>query len=94
VSLYILMLEMLQELELTVGPLREDRCAERLHDLLHGDGLSSELVLCGAVPCLVTIINSVSSQDAVPDQSKGTHAHRLQVGISVGGESIYAIAFG
>lgn len=37
---YVLMLQMLQELELTVRPLSQDRSAEGLHDLLHSDRLS------------------------------------------------------
>lgn len=45
---YVLMAKMLQQLELTVGSLGEDWSTERLHDLLDCNGLSGELVLCGA----------------------------------------------
>lgn len=43
---HILMSQMLEELQLTVGSLGQDRCAERLHNLFDGDGLPSKLVLC------------------------------------------------
>jgi hypothetical protein len=36
----------LQELQLAVGTLGQDRCAERLHDLLDSNGLVCELILC------------------------------------------------
>lgn len=45
----ILVLEVLQELELAVGSLRQNWRAERLHNLLDSHGLPSKLVLCGAV---------------------------------------------
>jgi hypothetical protein len=35
---YVFMLDMLEEFELAVGALGEDRCAEGFHDLLDGDG--------------------------------------------------------
>ena len=38
------MLEMLEKLELAIGPLGKDGCAERLHDLFDGDILACELV--------------------------------------------------
>jgi hypothetical protein len=40
------MLDMLEELELAIGAFGEDRRAERLHDLLDGDGCTSKLVFC------------------------------------------------
>lgn len=40
---------MLEQLQLSVGTFREDRCAEGLHDLLYRHGLSGELVLGGTV---------------------------------------------
>lgn len=43
---HILMPQMLQKLQLAVGALGKDRCAERLHDLLDSDSLVCELVLC------------------------------------------------
>jgi len=45
---HILMSQVLQELQFAVGTLGQDRCAERLHDLLDSDGLVCELVLCRA----------------------------------------------
>jgi hypothetical protein len=41
---YILVAEVLEQLQLSVGSLSEDRCAEGLHDLLDGDILVRELV--------------------------------------------------
>lgn len=41
------MLDVLEQLELAVGPLAEDGGAERLHDLLHGDRCARKLVFCG-----------------------------------------------
>lgn len=41
----VLMTQMLQQLELTISPFRQYRCAERLHNLLDGHGLSGELIL-------------------------------------------------
>lgn len=46
---YVLVTEMFQEFEFSVSTLREDRSAERLHDLFHRDGLACELILCGTV---------------------------------------------
>lgn len=42
---HILVSKMLQKLQLAVCPLRQDRSAEGLHDLLDGHRLASELVL-------------------------------------------------
>jgi hypothetical protein len=55
---YILVSEMLEQFELAVCALRQNRSAEGLHDLLDGDGLAGELVLgraarlsvCASVP--------------------------------------------
>lgn len=44
---YVLVLDVFEELELTVGALAEDRGAEWLHDLLDRDGGACELVLGG-----------------------------------------------
>lgn len=45
---YIFMSQVLEQLELSIGPLGQDRRAERLHDLLDGDGLVCQLVFGGA----------------------------------------------
>jgi hypothetical protein len=55
---YIFVLEMLQELELTVSPLCQDGSAEGLHDLLNSYSLASELVLCRATPMSQYAVNS------------------------------------
>ena len=49
---YVLMLEVLQQLQLSVCSLRQDRRAEGFHDLLHRNRLSGELVLRRAVRTL------------------------------------------
>lgn len=46
---HVLVADVLQQLELSVGPLAQYRCRKRLHDLLDGDRGVCELVLCGAV---------------------------------------------
>lgn len=46
VRTHILVPEMLEELQFSVRALRQDWGAEGLHDLLDGNGLAGELVLC------------------------------------------------
>lgn len=41
---HVLVSEMLEQLQLTVGTFREDRSAEGLHDLLDSDRLAGQLV--------------------------------------------------
>jgi len=45
VPTYVLMLQMLEQFQLTVCSLGQDGCAERLHDLLHRHSLPCELIL-------------------------------------------------
>jgi hypothetical protein len=40
----ILVPEMLEQLQLTISALRQDGCAEGLHDFLHGNGLAGKLI--------------------------------------------------
>lgn len=47
VDTHILVPEMLQQLQFSVGPFSQDRSAERLHNLLDGDILVRELVSGG-----------------------------------------------
>lgn len=47
---HILVSEVLQELQLSVCALGQDRSAEGLHDLLDGHGLAGELILGRAAP--------------------------------------------
>jgi len=79
----ILVPEVLQELELTVCSLRQDRSAKWLHDLLHGDGLAGELILGRAV--WLSGHDSQGGEAAsstVPDKTERAHAYGLQVGVS------------
>lgn len=41
---HVLVADVLQQLQLPVGPLAQHRCRERLHDLLDGDGGVGELI--------------------------------------------------
>jgi len=43
------MLNVFQKFQFTVSPLRQDRRAEGLHDLLHCNSDACELILCGTV---------------------------------------------
>ena len=45
-AFYVLVSKMFEQLELSVGSFGEDGCREGLHDLLDGDGLLRQLVLC------------------------------------------------
>jgi len=47
---YVLVAQVLEQLQLTVCALGQDGCAEGLHDLLDCDGRGSELILGRAVP--------------------------------------------
>ena len=51
VSAHILVPQVLQQLEFSVGSFRQDRGTDWLHDLLDGHGLVGELILCRATQC-------------------------------------------
>jgi hypothetical protein len=59
-SSYVLMAQVLQELQLAVCALGQNGCAERLHDLLDCDGRRGELILCGTV-CSVSYRSTSAS---------------------------------
>jgi hypothetical protein len=50
--------QVLQELQFAVGTLGQDRCAERLHDLLDGNGLVCELILCRTKGLLEALLHA------------------------------------
>ena len=84
---YILVSQMLQELELSVGALGEDGCAEGLHDLLDGDILVGELIASRAA---VTLTEATSSMglcgcfsEHIPDKTESSHPHRLKIRVSI-----------
>jgi hypothetical protein len=52
------MLEMLEELELSVCTLGQNWSAERLHDLLDGNILVGELIAGGAAESMVSMVHS------------------------------------
>lgn len=68
---YILMLQMLQELQFSVCPLRQDGCAEGLHDLLDGDALVGELVFRGAAHENAHLSATLHRQDPEPHVPRG-----------------------
>jgi hypothetical protein len=80
----ILMAKMLEKLQFTVCTLGKDWSTEGLHNLLDGDSLSGELVLCGAGGVSVHRRGNKVLWWSVPDQAKGAHANRLKISISRG----------
>lgn len=82
------MSEVLEQLELTIGSLGKDRSAERLHNLLDGDILVGELISGGAGLGLARLswhcrVMAEELGADVPYETKGAHANRLEVGVSV-----------
>jgi hypothetical protein len=82
---HVLVTEMLEQLQLSVGSLRQDRRAEWLHDLLDRHGLAGQLVArraTGEVFRLagVSLQRDIQNQN-IPDEPEGSHAHRLEVRI-------------
>lgn len=82
---YVLMSEVLEQLQLSVSTLGEDRGAERLHDLLDRDRLAGQLVPRRAsgktFRSAMKLSQSAVAVPNIPDKPEGTHAHRLQVRI-------------
>ena len=86
---YILMSEVLEKFELTVSTLGEDGSAEGLHNLLDGDILVGELISGRARFVLVRLLvprcrylHVRHSAANVPNETKSSHANRLEVGVS------------
>jgi hypothetical protein len=76
------MLEMLQQLQLTVSPLRQDRSAEGLHNLLNRNMLSCELILGRAEvrsQYRVRAIYRDFMELSIPYEAKCSHANRLKI---------------
>jgi hypothetical protein len=48
---HVLMTEMLEELQLSIGSFGQDRGREWLHDFLDGNGLLGQLIFGGASLC-------------------------------------------
>src|SRR5689334_21742030 len=74
---------MLQQLQLSVGALRQDGSGKGLHDLLDRHWLLGELVLRGTANG--SVCDGTVQQVGIisPDQTKGTHSDRLQICVSV-----------
>lgn len=79
----ILMAEMLQQLELSVGAFGKDRGAEGLHNLLDRHCLASKLVLGRAGQ--QRRVSSVSRRRIlhIPNKTERSHSNRLEVGVSI-----------
>jgi len=52
---HVLVLDVFQELQFAVGPLRQHGRTEGFHDLLHCDCDACELILCGAVGPILSL---------------------------------------
>jgi hypothetical protein len=65
---HILMLDVFQKLQLTVGPLRQHRRTKRLHDLLHCDRHACKLVLCGTVGPILRVADKW--EEAITNQTR------------------------
>ena len=80
---YVLVAQVLEQLQLTVCALGQDGRAEGLHNLLDCDRRSSELILGRAVP-VVSACPFVSSPEFdSPYKPEGSHTHRLQIRVPV-----------
>jgi hypothetical protein len=80
---YVLVAQVLEQLQLTVCALGQDRRAEGLHDLLDCDGRSSELILGRAVPGVSACPFDSSPECNSPYKPESTHTHRLQIRVPV-----------
>ena len=81
---YVLMPKMLEQLELPISALGEDRSTEGFHDLLDRHSLTGKLVLCRAIHGMsMEGPRSMSSSGGPPDKTKGSHADWLQVSVPV-----------
>ena len=72
---YILVPEMLEQLEFSVGSLGENGSAEGLHDLLDCHGLASELVL-GRAGRALSLCGTQRLDDDSPDETKRAWVER------------------
>lgn len=83
-SAYVLMLQVLEQLELSVRSLGQDRCAKRFHNLLDRHRLAGELILGRATQAIRLALWHFSySLLHSPYEPKGTHANRLQICIPI-----------
>jgi hypothetical protein len=75
---------MLEQLQLAVCALRQDRSAEGLHDLLDCHGLAGELILGRAAPRQHA--RPSLGWANIPDKAKGSHTDGLQVSVPLRGQ--------
>lgn len=85
---HVFVLQVLEQLELTVRALGEHRSAEGLHDLLDGDILAGKLISGGTVECTLRQLLSLKARPGTrartvgrnaPDETKSSHANRLEI---------------
>jgi hypothetical protein len=88
--------EMFEELELSIGPLRQYRCAEWLHNFLDSHGLAGKMIFGRAWSIKSVILSSAlkNNVESSPDETKSPHSHRLQICISVVPSALAAIPSG
>lgn len=79
---YIFMTQMLQKLQLPISSLRQDWCAERLHDFFYGDRLICQFVFCRAISPISKQCDGMANFGHVPDKSEGSHSNRLEIDIA------------
>ena len=73
------MTQVFEEFQFSVCALREDRSAERFHDLLDSHSLTGELILCGTMgdEALERSSSVLACRIEIPDKPEGSHSHRL-----------------
>lgn len=80
------MFQVLEKLQLPIGPLGQDRCAEGLHNLLHGNTLICELVAGRAAwrnsyQYVLAIGQLLGRLGSLPNEAKSPHPNRLEIRI-------------
>ena len=71
--------KMLQELQFSVGSLRQDWGGKRFHDLLDGDGLLCQLIFGRTEMCEQAHLHAFPQQLAKPDETESPHPNRLKI---------------
>lgn len=73
------MSQMFQEFQFSIGTFGQNRRRKWLHDLLDRNRLLGQLVFGGAAPWSAGGSHSFDRDRDIPDQTKRTHADRLQI---------------
>lgn len=85
---HIFVSKMLEQFELTVCAFGQNGRAEWLHDLLDCHRLACKLILCRTMGQSVNFGGVIPrwKRRVLPDEAKGTHAHGLEVSVSLRGQ--------